>query len=295
MVAPLSISDSRWLSCARWSFVIASKARQSLIPHFDYFGTVISRNDGGHRHSKHFEEESVNILAGALTVNLNMRRYRIGAQIKRGNSLAIVAAVVLLLTSSCTGVFITSLEAEAEWVAPLDGIKVTCVVSGSDGGGLSYEWSTTGGSISDTGPVVNWIAPEDVGMYDIVVVVSDSEDRKDDASITLIASNGPPPIIEDLIVTAEHKYLKESSAGYKVAKAYDYTIECVASANASGEMTYQWSCTGGEILGEGSIIAWTAPDMVIDVTVTAKVFDALGNWVRKSIVLEVVVCSDCTF
>jgi hypothetical protein len=209
--------------------------------------------------------------------------------------LAIMAAVVLLLTSSCTALFIISLEAEAEWIAPLGSIRVTCVASGSDAGDVSYEWSTSGGSINGTGPVVNWIAPEEVGMYDVTVLVSDSQDRKDNASITLIASNGPPPIIEDLIVTAEHKYLKESTAGYKVAKAYNYSIECVASSNTSGELIYEWSCTGGEISGEGSLITWTAPDMVSDVTVTVKVFDGVGNWVRKSIFFEVVDCNPCTF
>ena len=226
---------------------------------------------------------------------MNERGSRSGKLMNKKRCLAIMAAVVLLLTSSCTALFIISLEAEAEWIAPLGSIRVTCVASGSDAGDVSYEWSTSGGSINGTGPVVNWIAPEEVGMYDVTVLVSDSQDRKDNASITLIASNGPPPIIEDLIVTAEHKYLKESTAGYKVAKAYNYSIECVASSNTSGELIYEWSCTGGEISGEGSLITWTAPDMVSDVTVTVKVFDGVGNWVRKSIFFEVVDCNPCTF
>lgn len=206
-----------------------------------------------------------------------------------------LAMAVLLLTSSCSGLYITGLEADAEWTAPLGSIEVTCVASGSDGGSLSYDWSTTGGSIAGTGAAVDWIAPQEVGMYDITVIVTDSEDREDTASITLVASNGPPPVIQDLIVTADHKYLKESPEGYKVGKEHDYSIECVASSNASGEMVYEWSCTDGLISGEGSVITWSAPDVVGAVTVTAKVFDGLGNWVRKSILLEVVECSECTF
>ena len=209
--------------------------------------------------------------------------------------LAIVAAVVLLLTASCTASFTIGLEAEAEWIAPLGSIGLTCIVSGSDGADLSYQWSTTGGNINGTGAVVDWIAPEEVGMYDVTVVATDGEGGQDTASLTLIASNGPPPGIEDLIVTAEHKYLKESPAGYKVGKAQNYSIECVASSNTSGNLTYEWSCTGGQISGEGPTINWTAPDAVVTVTVTAKVFDSLGNWVRKSVILEVVSCSECTF
>ncbi len=214
---------------------------------------------------------------------------------KAGRCLAIVVTVVLLVSSSCTGWFSISLEAATEWTAPSDSIEVTCVVSGSGGADLSYEWSATGGSFGGTGAIVDWIAPEAVGMYDITVVATNSEDTQDTASISLIASNGPPPTIEDLIVTAEHKYLKESPDGYKVGKAQNYTIECVASSNTSGGLIYEWSCTDGEISGEGAIVAWTAPDTVVDVTVTATVFDTLGNWVRRNVILEVVSCSECIF
>ena len=209
--------------------------------------------------------------------------------------MVIVAAAVLLLVSSCTGnsrPIITSLEAEAEWTAPLGGLQVTCNASDPDGDELSYEWSTTGGSIASTGPEVIWTAPEEVGMYDITVVVEDGQGRKDTESIVLIASNGPPPIIEDLIVTAEHQYLKETTTEYKVLQTMEYYIECIVS-NTSGELVYEWSCDDGEISGEGSMITWTAPDTEGDVTVTVKVFDGIGNWVRKSVAFEVVLCDKC--
>ena len=207
--------------------------------------------------------------------------------------LVIVAVAVLLLASSCAGSLITSLEAEPEWTTPLGSIGVTCTASNPDGGELSYEWSATGGNITGTGPEVIWTAPEEVGMYDITVVVTESEGREATGSIALIASNGPPPTIEDLIVTAEHEYLKKTPIGYKVAKTYDYDIECTASG--TGELVYEWSCDGGEISGEGSLITWTAPDTAGDITVTVKVFDDAGNWVRKSIFFEVVDCNACVF
>ncbi len=205
-----------------------------------------------------------------------------------------VAAAVLLLASSCNSLrpVITSLEAEAEWITPLGSLQVECTASSPDGDELSYEWSANGGNISGTGAAVNWTAPGEVGMYDITVVVEDSQGRKDTGAIVLIASDGPPPIIEDLIVTAEHKYLKKTTPGYKVVKTKEYDIECIAS-NTSGELVYEWSCDGGEISGEGSMITWTAPNTEGDVTVTVKVFDDLGNWVRKSIAFEVVSCESC--
>jgi hypothetical protein len=211
----------------------------------------------------------------------------------------IVVVAGLVLASSCTvnrRPIITSLEAEEPgWTAPSVSLWVTCNASDPDGDALSYNWSASGGNITGTGAEVIWTAPEDVGMYDITVVVTDGNGGEATGLIALIASNGPPPVIEDLIVTAEHKYLKETATGYKVGKEKEYNIECVASSNTSGELIYEWLSTGGEISGEGSNITWTAPNIAGDVTVTVKVFDGLDNWVRKSVFFEVVSCSSCTF
>jgi len=214
--------------------------------------------------------------------------------------LVTMAVGVLLLVSSCTTVTnrqptITSLEADAEWIAPSSSLQMTCIASDPDGDELSYEWIATGGDISGTGAAAIWTAPEAVGMYDITVVVDDDHGGKDTAFLTLIASNGRPPTIQNLIVTAkEPKYLKTTSTGYKVGKTKEYDIECIASGT-NGELVYEWSCNGGEISGAGSLITWTAPDTSGYVTVTAKVFDDEGNWRRKNVVFEVVDCSPCEF
>jgi hypothetical protein len=214
--------------------------------------------------------------------------------------LVAIAVGLLLTVSSCTTVtnrlpVITGLEAEAEWIAPSGSIQLTCTASDPDGDEMSYEWIATGGDISDTGAAAIWTAPEEVGMYDITVVVDDDHGGKDTAFLTLITSNGPPPTIQNLVVTAkEPKYLKTTNTGYKVGKTKEYYIECIASGT-NGELVYEWSYNGGEIFGEGSLITWTAPDTSGYVTVTAKVFDGAANWVRKNVVFEVVDCSPCEF
>jgi len=189
---------------------------------------------------------------------------------------------------------ITSLVADADWSTPSGTIQVTCTASDPDGDELSYEWSASGGSITGTGTVVNWTAPEEVGIYHVTVAVKDGDGGEDTGLIYLSAATGTPPTIEDLIVTAEHQYLKETTTGYKVGKTKEYDIECVAS-NTSGELVYEWSCTGGEISGEGALIIWTAPDTESDVTVTVVVTDVADNIVSKSIILNVVPCSACIF
>jgi hypothetical protein len=189
---------------------------------------------------------------------------------------------------------ITSLAADADWSTPSGTIQVTCTASDPDDEELSYEWSTTGGSISGTGTTVTWTAPEETGTYQITAVVKDRYGAEDRKSVVLSVATGTPPIIEDLIVTADHKYLKKTANGYKVGKIQEFTIQCIASGT-DGELVYEWSCDGGEMSGEGSLITWTAPDVAMDVTITVAATDVADNIVSKSIILEVVSCSACTF
>lgn len=190
--------------------------------------------------------------------------------------------------------YINSLIADADWITPSGSLRATCAASDPDGDDLSYEWSASGGSITGTGAVVNWTAPGEAGIYDITVLVTDGQGGEDTGSIALSVVTGIPPTVEDLIVTADHKYLKETTGGYKVGKTQEFHIECIAS-NTSGELVYEWSSTDGQISGEGSAIMWTAPDVSGEVAVTVIVTDVADNSVTKSMILDVVSCSVCTF
>jgi hypothetical protein len=189
---------------------------------------------------------------------------------------------------------ITSLVANAEWTTPSGSLQVVCNATDSDGDELSYEWSTTGGDISGMGAVVNWTAPEEVGMYDVTVVVKDGHGSSDTDSVSISVATGQPPVIEALLVTAEHCYLLTYSWGYKVGKGQKYDIECIVS-DTSGEVSYNWSCDGGEMSEDGSMITWTAPNTSGYVTITVIVSDVADNMSSKNISLQVVSCSPCTF
>jgi len=189
---------------------------------------------------------------------------------------------------------IKSLVADATWTLPSGNIQVTCNASDPNGDELSYEWSATGGDISGTGAAVNWTAPEEVNIYYVTVVVKDGHGSSDTRTLCVSVATEQPPIIEALLITAEHCYLKKSGEKYLVGKGQKYDIECIVS-DTSGEVSYNWSCDGGEIAGEGSLITWTAPNKSIDVTVTAIVSDIAGNMAVKNINLNVVSCSPCTF
>ena len=190
---------------------------------------------------------------------------------------------------------INSLIADAEWTTPLGSVQVTCTTSDPDGDELSYEWTTDGGDISGTGPAVNWIAPQDFGVCNITVVVTDGYGGLDMRTLPISVASEQPPVIEDLLITADHCYLKTNTSPYKVGKKQEYYIECVV-ADTSIELSYEWSCEDGTISGEGSMITWTAPDEYLArTTVTVTVSNIAGNMVSKSLVLNVVSCSACTF
>ena len=190
---------------------------------------------------------------------------------------------------------INSLIADADWTRPAGSLQVTCTALDLDNDELSHEWSTDGGDISGTGAVVNWTAPQEIGIYHVTVSVTDDHGSSATDSLSISVATEQPPIIEELVVTAEHCYLKTYSWGYKVGKEQEYQIECTTE-DTGVELSYNWSCEDGTISGGGSVITWTAPDEYLEnTTVTVVVSDITVNMVRKSVALNVVSCSKCTF
>jgi hypothetical protein len=177
---------------------------------------------------------------------------------------------------------------------------VTCDASDLDSDEPNYEWTASGGNITGTGAVVNWTAPEAVGIYHITVVVTDGYGGSDTRTLPVTVVTGQPPTIVDLLITKDrygHCYLKKYSGGYYVGKGQQYDIECVVS-DTSIELSYVWSSTGGEIFDtseDGSMIGWAAPNDSGKVTITVIASDIAGNMVSKNLVLKVVDCSTCTF
>jgi hypothetical protein len=221
--------------------------------------------------------------------------YSVAVTVSDGRGVEVMDYVTIAVRTN-NAPTITSLIADMDWTTPAGSLRVTCTASDPDGDEMTYEWSAAAGDISGTGAVVNWTAPQEVGVYDITVVARDGHGWEDTRSVSLSVTFGPPLTIENLIVTAKgHIYLIEITPGYEytVLRTAEYYIECIAS-DTNGGLVYEWVCTGGNVSGEGSLITWTAPDTSDYVTVTVKVFDGVGNWVRKSVVFAVVTCA-CFF
>ena len=191
---------------------------------------------------------------------------------------------------------INSLVADADWIAPAGSLNLTCDAEDHDGHALRYEWSAGGGHFEGTGPEVTWIAPEQTGIYEIAVVVSDDYGGTATATLAISVMPDQPPVIEALLVRADHKYLRELVAGerYEVGEGKTFHIECIASHPDGARLSYEWECDAGEISydsEDGSSVKWTAPYVRNPATVTVTVSDPAGNMVRQSVVLGVVSCS----
>jgi hypothetical protein len=193
---------------------------------------------------------------------------------------------------------ITSLVADADWTTPSGTIQVTCTASDPDGDDLTYEWAVTAGDISGTGAVVNWTVPQEVGVYNVTVVVKDGHDSEDTMFVPLSVNLATPPTVEKLVVTPiENIYLRDCTAAacdFDVWKTREYDIRCIASG--AGEVFYDWSRTDGDISGAGSNITWTAPNkqsgsVSIKATVTVVVSDGAGNSIAKNVVFHMASCT----
>jgi hypothetical protein len=226
--------------------------------------------------------------------------YDVTVWVTDGRSTEIMKQVTIIVRANMSP-SINSLITDAEWTLLSGTLQVTCTASDPDGDELSYEWSTTGGDISGIGAVVNWTAPESVGMYDVIVVVTDGHGSSATDSVPISVTTRQPPVIEQLVITKDrygHCYLKKSGEKYLVGREQKYDIECIVS-DTSGTVSHNWSCDDGEIIEiseDGSMIAWVAPDKYVETTrVTVIVSDVAGNMANKNIILTVVSCSACTF
>jgi len=189
---------------------------------------------------------------------------------------------------------ISELLADVEWLKPAESCSIICRAEDSDDDKLSYRWATVDGTISGTGPIIKWTAPQQPGPRNVTVTVSDEYGGSVAKLLTIKVADNHPPIIEEFIITgSEPKYLKEYPDEYKILEGKSCKIECIV-ANSNDDLKYIWSVARGEISGEGPVITWLPPSVKGLVDLTVKVTDIAGNTAEKTIVFKVETCS-CVF
>jgi hypothetical protein len=66
-------------------------------------------------------------------------------------------------------------------------------------------------------------------------------------------------------------------------------LECIASDSEDGNLTFRWLSTDGEIVGNGAVATWKAPNKYGDVHIMVVVEDEDGGSSQESITIDVVV------
>jgi hypothetical protein len=273
------------------------EARERVVPNGRCEITCVASDRDGDALSYSWSASGGNISGTGPAVNWTAPElpgsYEVTVTVADGRGDGVTKQVTILVRAN-RAPSIEDVAPDASWTLPSGTVPLTCTASDPDGDQLTYEWTADAGDISGTGPAVNWTAPQETGIYYITVVVMDSHGSSDIRTLSATVAHQEPPVIEELLVTAEHCYLKTTSTGYKVGKEQEYHIECVVS-DSDAVVFYNWSCDDGELSGDGSQIIWTAPNASVDVTITVIVSDVSGNMASKDVALNVVSCSPCTF
>lgn len=131
-----------------------------------------------------------------------------------------------------------------------DSTAVYATVFDTDSGQLTYQWQGTGGTITGTGATVSFKAAGNVGTYEIRLIVVDAEGNSDTLSLPLsivTEINDAPQIID----------IQKSIAYLAPGETLD--IACLATDANNDPLTYQWTGSGGNFSGTGSMVQWTAP------------------------------------
>jgi hypothetical protein len=210
--------------------------------------------------------------------------YSVGVRVSDGNGGESSEATAVTVTGNSPPV-IASLTARVEWLTPSNCCRIDCDAEDADGDDLSYEWLMEGGRVFGVGPVVMWMAPETIGLHYIAVEVTDGYGGRDGDALAIRVLSPEPPSIEDLQLAFEHpEYVKKFPWGYRILKGElcACRLECTAVARGK-ELSYQWSCDGGEITGSGPVVTWTPPDAKVEGSVGVTVRDVMGNAASRAI------------
>ncbi len=211
----------------------------------------------------------------------------------------IFLSIISIIAGGCASQGVSAtLEASKSELSLGEHTNIKCIVpnvTGNSTGNFTYEWSDDGGSIQGEGQSIDWVAPNSSGTYTIRAEVTEDNGKSGTASTTITVTGNHAPVIQDLVVTANHKYLKKRANDYLVGKEQLYNITCQAEDADNDTLSYNWSFDGGNITGTGTQVTWKAPNVDGKVHVTVTVSDDKNGVATKELLLTVAPCTPCAF
>ncbi len=145
---------------------------------------------------------------------------------------------------------------------------------------LSFEISTNSGSISGSYPEYSFTAPTEPGTYTITFTATDPMGASDTEDVNVEVEEGEPnrpPLIEDLYSIPEE---------VQVGGTAEILVDVTDPDN--DPLTYEWSSTSGEIIGNGDEVDLKAPDIVGTITIEVVVSDPFGGMDSETLRIQVI-------
>lgn len=206
---------------------------------------------------------------------------------------------------------IVSMSLRPSPVNPGGTCRISCNVSYDSSDPLQYTWSCRRGDLDAGGSHADWTAPDSEGTYQVSVTVTDRDGNSDSTTVDVRVreseddSDGdvsPAPMspepetsgsaeIQGVSVTADHKYLEQSSVGYAILVSRSCTLVCAVDDPEA--VTFAWDCNAGTLTGEGDTVTWSAPHAVGNFKVTVVVSNADGDEDTAVINFHCTTCSQC--
>jgi hypothetical protein len=173
---------------------------------------------------------------------------------------------------------IKSLAAVKQQITVGDSVNIYCTAVDKDNDTLSYEWSASGGSISETGNNILWRSAASAGSYSIICKVKDTKGGTavDTVIITESVKQHSMPYINSI-----------KAAPGKLNLGASADITCSAVDTGGSAIEYSWKSSAGTISGSGSKITWKAPGVKGNYYVLCTVKNAFGETVTDSVGIPV--------
>jgi hypothetical protein len=148
-----------------------------------------------------------------------------------------------------------------------DSTAVFSKIDDQDSNNFSYTWSADGGTFTGTGATVQWHAPQVVGNYTITLIVSDENNNRDTATVSVatIDEINLAPVLGSI----------QKNADYLLPGA-TLQLNLSASDPNGDPLTFVWTSAAGVFNGNGSSIDWTAPTTEGIYTIQVLVSDGKG-------------------
>ena len=160
---------------------------------------------------------------------------------------------------------ILSLTASDSLVAGGGSVLLVCTATDEDGDNLGYIWKCASGTLTSDGNEATWVAPLTTGIYFISCTVVDGYGASDATTIAIevIKGNTVPVIIS---LTADNTTVFPDGT---------VLLTCTAEDDNDDSLTYNWDCTNGSLVPNGSTATWTAPGSPGTYSISCAVID--GN------------------